>query len=118
VIADGDPGRLLGLIDEESDLWSAAEAAGVFAVTLLTPDDRQLADRFAGLLPAPGGAFQGQRWRDTPHGPVPEEPRTWVGCRIDSARPVGWSLLVEGVIAHVEITDADPLIHHRGRYLR
>src|SRR5882757_9013403 len=57
LVADGDPGRVLGLIDEESDFWAAAAAAGRFAVTPLTPADRQLADRFAGLMPSPGGLF-------------------------------------------------------------
>ncbi|MFD0823065.1 flavin reductase, partial [Micromonospora zhanjiangensis] len=53
LVADGDPARLLGLIDEDSDLWAAASAAGRFAVTPLGPGHRQLADRFAGLFPAP-----------------------------------------------------------------
>src|SRR3954470_5699286 len=57
LVADGDPGLVLGRIDEESDFGDAAEASGRFAVTPLTPADRQLADRFAGLMPAPGGLF-------------------------------------------------------------
>jgi flavin reductase (DIM6/NTAB) family NADH-FMN oxidoreductase RutF len=32
-VVDGEPGRLLGLLDDESELWSAASAAGRFAVT-------------------------------------------------------------------------------------
>jgi flavin reductase (DIM6/NTAB) family NADH-FMN oxidoreductase RutF len=116
LVADGDPGHVLGLVDDESELWAAAQAAGVFAVTALTPADRQLADRFAGLLPAPGGLFQGYGWSETPYGPVPVEPRSWAGCRLADARPVGWSLLVDGVLEHVELVDADPLVHHRGRY--
>src|SRR5690348_17299034 len=55
LVADGTPGRVLGLVDEESELWAAVEAAGVFAVVPLAPRHRQLADRFAGLMPAPGG---------------------------------------------------------------
>src|SRR5690242_17428201 len=57
LVADGDPGRVLGLIDEESELWAAIEESGRFAVAPLGPSDRQLADRFAGLMPAPGGLF-------------------------------------------------------------
>src|SRR4051794_14124183 len=49
LVADGDPGRVLGLIDEESDFWDAVQTTRRFAVIPLTPADRQLADRFAGL---------------------------------------------------------------------
>jgi flavin reductase (DIM6/NTAB) family NADH-FMN oxidoreductase RutF len=117
MIVDGDPGRLLGLLDEESDLWAAVQAAGRFAVTVLTPDDRQLADRFAGLMPAPGGLFSGDGWVDTDYGPVPAGRTTWAGCRLDGTRPMGWGLLVEASIERIELGDAEPpLVHHRGRY--
>lgn len=121
LVADGEPGRLLGLVDDESELWDAASVAGRFAVTLLEVADRQLADRFAGLLPAPGGLFPtdpaaGSQWRATDWGPVPVGRGTWAGCRVDGARPYGWALLVEATIEHVEIGDGTPLIHHRGRY--
>ncbi len=69
-IVDGDPGRLLGLLDEESELWEAASAAGRFLVLPLGADDRQLADRFAGLMPAPGGLFANAEWTATEWGPV------------------------------------------------
>jgi 3-hydroxy-9,10-secoandrosta-1,3,5(10)-triene-9,17-dione monooxygenase reductase component len=117
LVVDGAPGRLIGLIDEEADLWAAASAAGRFAVAALGPAHRQLADRFAGLLPAPGGVFKGYDWTDTPYGPVPSDVGTWAGCRLDGARPFGWSLLVEATIEAVELgAEAAPLLHFRGRY--
>lgn len=117
LVADGDPGRVLGLIDDESDFWDAAERGGRFTVVALTPADRQLADRFAGLMPAPGGLFAGDDWTDTEYGPVPAGTQTWAGCRLESSRVVGWALLVEAVIETVEAgPSADPLIHYRGRY--
>ncbi len=117
LVADGDPGRVLGLIDEESDFWEAAEAAGRFAVTPLTPADRQLADRFAGLMPAPGGLFATGGWTETEWGPVPDGADTWAGCRLEGSRPYGWNLLVEAVAEVVRTGPAPtPLIHYRGRY--
>ena len=116
LIADGEPGRVLGLLDPESELFEAAEAAGRFAVAPLGPAHRQLADRFAGLMPAPGGLFAGGGWRETPHGPVPEPPHPWAGCRLVDTRPAGWSVLVEGEVVEVELADAEPLVHYRGRY--
>ena len=118
IVVDGDPGRLLGVVDDESELWEAASRAGRFAVAPLGPGQRQLADRFAGLMPAPGGVFTGYEWTDTPFGPVPAGAGAWAGCRLDTARAFGWGLLVEATIEHVEITgDLPPLIHYRGRYL-
>jgi len=118
VIAEGEPAFVLGLLDTESDLWAAIEALGRFAVAPLRAGDRQLADKFAGLMPAPGGTFVGYEWRDTEYGPVLDGVSGWAGCRLVSARPCGWSLLVEAEIAHVEIGPdvPEPLIHYRGRY--
>ncbi len=120
LVADGEPGRIVGLLDDESDLWPALRESGRFAVTVLTSADRQLADRFAGLLPAPGGLFRGYGWEPTSHGPVPAGRGTWVGCRLDASRPLGWALLVEATIERIELgtgeAAASPLLHHRGRY--
>lgn len=118
LIADGEPGRVAGLIDEESELWEAVQRSGVFTVQPLAAGQQQLADRFAGLLPAPGGVFkQGEAWADTDFGPV--QGPTWAGCRLDQARDFGWALLVEATIAQVELGPAQtPLVHHRGSYRR
>ncbi len=117
VVADGDPARVLGLVDAESDFWAAAQAAGGFAVAALAATDRQLADRFAGLMPAPGGLFATGDWRPTVYGPVPAHAGAWAGCRLDDAEEYGWSLLVRATVETVEVQgDAAPLVHYRGRY--
>lgn len=140
LVAEGEPGRVLGLVDDESQLWEAVREVRRFAVCVLGPGDRRLADRFAGLMPAPGGLFRGYEWTQTPYGPVPATPgepvggalssgteparpappagsRTWAGCILSAARPYGWALLVEAVVERVAIgTLGDPLVHFRGRY--
>lgn len=119
LVADGDPGRVLGLVDDESQLWEAISAAGRFAVCLLAAGQHQLADRFAGLAPAPGGQFAQDRWFQTDYGPVPATVVDWAGCRLDGARRHGWAMLVEGTIEQVTFGPAgatEPLAHHRGRY--
>jgi 3-hydroxy-9,10-secoandrosta-1,3,5(10)-triene-9,17-dione monooxygenase reductase component len=119
VVVDGEPGRLLGVVDEESTLWERLRETGRFTVVPLRESDRQLADVFAGVMPAPGGPFAGRSWRDTGFGPVLEGIGTWVGCRLDQARPLGWGLLVEATIEQVELAadDVPGLIHYRGRYV-
>jgi 3-hydroxy-9,10-secoandrosta-1,3,5(10)-triene-9,17-dione monooxygenase reductase component len=117
LVADGDPARAVGLIDDESDLWEALAKAGRFAISPLRAGQQQLADRFAGLAPAPGGLFAQDEWRDTPYGPVLALASTWAGCRLDAARRFGWALLVEGTIEEIALgTDDSPLCHYRGRY--
>jgi 3-hydroxy-9,10-secoandrosta-1,3,5(10)-triene-9,17-dione monooxygenase reductase component len=118
LVADGSPGRVLGLVDEESEFWDAAATAGRFTVTPLGPGDQQLADRFAGLMPAPGGLFAGGGWTETEFGPVPAGAGTWAGCRLDGQRPYGWGLLIEATIEAIQLDDAGfvPLLHFRGRY--
>ncbi|WP_318336163.1 flavin reductase family protein [Micromonospora sp. BRA006-A] len=117
LVAEGEPDRLLGLVDAESDLWAAIEEAGRFAVAPLGPQHRQLADRFAGLFPSPGGLFALDAWTETPYGPVPADAGGWAGCRLDTAREYGWGLLVEATIESVDLpADTPPLLHYRGRY--
>lgn len=117
LVVDGDPGRVVGLVDDESDLWAAVEATGRFAVVPLAEGDNQLAERFAGLMPAPGGLFATGDWESTEWGPVPRG-YPWAGCGLDEARAFGWSLLVEATVQRIDLTDpaAKPLLHHRGRY--
>jgi flavin reductase (DIM6/NTAB) family NADH-FMN oxidoreductase RutF len=149
LVVDGEPGRVLGMISDEADLWTSIEETQRFAVIQLGTEDRLLADRFAGLLPAPGGPFRVGRWEQTDYGPVPAElvagsrlqaapvpgsqspsaksvdsdvdtesaGRTWAGCRLDSARPYGWGLLVEASIEAITFGPlADALSHVGGRY--
>ena len=116
LVVAGEPGRVLGVIDAESDLWTAIEESRRFAVAPLAPAHRQLADRFAGVIPAPGGPFTGSQWRETDYGPILADTGTWAGCTLDAARPYGWGLLVEATIAHVELGTEPPLAYHRGRY--
>lgn len=120
LVADGEPGLVVALIDADSDLYAAATRSGRVAVTLLGRRDAQLADAFAGLTPAPGGAFRLASWRDTEWGPVLEHAGAWAGCHLldEPAVPTGWAVLLRARIEHVEIAemDDDPLVHHRGRY--
>lgn len=122
MVADGDPGRVVALLDPDSELWESVADARTFAVSWLAYDDRRLADAFAGVAPAPGGAFKLAAWQDTEWGPVLDGAATWAGCRLVEGEPreVGWAVLAEGVVEHIEIGDeqAPALAHRRGRYLR
>ena len=116
LVAGGEPARVLGLVDADSEFWDDDPATWV--VNVLGSDHRFLADAFAGTAPAPGGPFTLGAWTDSDWGPVLAGTAGWIGVRRADVEPreVGWGLLVEGVVEHVEIGDADAMIHVRGRY--
>jgi flavin reductase (DIM6/NTAB) family NADH-FMN oxidoreductase RutF len=120
LVAAGEPARVLGLLDPDSDLATAVASTGTAVVALLQWPHRDLADAFAGVAPAPGGAFRLGTWSQTPWGPLLDGVSGWAGVRFPGpARQVGWSGLFEGVVEHVEIlAEEAPLVHRRGRYVR
>lgn len=124
MVARGEPAHVLGLLDPDSDLAQAALATGAVVVQLLEWRHRDLADEFAGVLPSPGGLFRTDpgraEWQQTEWGPLLTTVSTWAGIRVRPCpKEVGWSILVDGVVEHVEVGEADvPLVHRRGRYER
>jgi flavin reductase (DIM6/NTAB) family NADH-FMN oxidoreductase RutF len=116
LIADGEPGRVLGLIDPESEVYEVLRVSGRFTVQLLDVGQQRISDEFAGVVPVPGGVFRNYSWVETEWGPVLGGATTWAGCRFDAARPYGWAVLVEATIEYVELDEAEPLLYHRGRY--
>ena len=115
----GEPARVLGLVDPDSDLSLAVEETGRAVVQLLSWPDRDLAEGFAGTAPAPGGVFRQASFVETDWGPRLERAATWAGVRLESAADVGWSRLVTCTVEHVEVgEDDDPLGHRRGRFAR
>jgi flavin reductase (DIM6/NTAB) family NADH-FMN oxidoreductase RutF len=121
LVAAGDPGRVVALLHPESDLLERLEESGAAVLSLLEWRHRDLADAFAGTMPAPGGPFRLGEWESTDWGPRLASAPTWAGLRLDrgATHDVGWSRLVEATIEHVAVGDeGTPLVHRRGRYLR
>jgi flavin reductase (DIM6/NTAB) family NADH-FMN oxidoreductase RutF len=119
LVANGEPGRLLALLDPDSDLVGTLTSTGRGVVALLRWEDRALAEAFAGTAPAPGGPFRQAAFRTTPWGPLLEGVTAWAGVRLESTGELGWSLLVTCELERVSVGDDDePLVHRRGRYLR
>jgi flavin reductase (DIM6/NTAB) family NADH-FMN oxidoreductase RutF len=120
MIANGEPAHALALVDPDSDFAAGVQETGAAVVQLLEWPHRDLAEAFAGLAPAPGGVFRLGSWTDTDWGPRLDGASAWAGVRV-AAEPteVGWSLLLDAAIEHVEIgEEAQPLVHRRGRYVR
>jgi flavin reductase (DIM6/NTAB) family NADH-FMN oxidoreductase RutF len=119
LVVMGEPARVLGLADPDSDLVDAVAESGRAVVQLLSWTDRDLAEAFAGTAPAPGGMFRSAPFVDTAWGPRLERAATWAGVRLEEESAVGWSRMLMCVVEHIELgEDADPLLHRRGRYVR
>ena len=69
MVAGGEPGRVLALLDPDSDLADVLGGTGRAVVHLLEWGHRNLAEAFAGQLPSPGGPFRMGEWEQTEHGP-------------------------------------------------
>jgi flavin reductase (DIM6/NTAB) family NADH-FMN oxidoreductase RutF len=119
MVAGGEPARVLALVDPDSDLADALEDTGVAVVQLLSWRHRDVAEAFAGTAPAPGGPFRLASFEQTSWGPRLTDTAAWAGVRLESVRPVGWSLEVAAVVEELAVgEDDEPLFHRRGRYVR
>ena len=117
MVAEGEPASVFGLVGETSDLWEAIRVSEAFVVHLLQESQRQLADRFAGLRPTPGGPFRNLAVVDSPWGPVLADLPSRAYCRLRGSWESGYHLLVAGSIEQIEIPDVErPLVYYRGRY--
>lgn len=120
-VATGDPGHLIALLDPDSALVDTLLRTRIAVVQLLSWEHRTIADAFAGEFPAPGGAWRLGEWKQTTWGPRLIGASTWLGVRVTDDEPheIGWSVLVDGVIEHVQLADdAAPLVHRHGRYVK
>lgn len=119
MVAGGEPGRVLALLDPDADLTSRLEETGRGVVALLGWRHRHLADAFAGTAPAPGGAFRAGDFEETDHGPRLTDAGGWAAVEVEDVRDVGWSRLVTCTLTEVVVgDDTDPLLHRRGRWIR
>jgi flavin reductase (DIM6/NTAB) family NADH-FMN oxidoreductase RutF len=119
MVANGEPARVLALVDPDSDLADVVEQTGRAVVQLLSWPHRDLAEAFAGTAPAPGGPFRMAAFEDTDWGPRLVEATTWAGTRLEATAEVGWSRLLTLSVERVSVGDDDaPLVHRRGRYER
>ena len=119
MVANGEPARVLALVDPDSDLVEEVARTGRAVVQLLSWSHRDLADAFAGTAPAPGGPFRTGTFEDTEWGPRLVDATTWAGTTLEEAAAVGWSTLLTLTVDAVTVgEDEAPLVHRRGRYVR
>ena len=119
LVALGEPPRLLALLDPDSDLADMLPRPGVAVVSVLSWEDRDLAEAFAGTAPAPGRRLPSGRVRADAVGAATGE-RDDLGRRTAGEHRRG-RLVDPGDLRRSRtssVGDDDPLVHRRGRYLR
>jgi 3-hydroxy-9,10-secoandrosta-1,3,5(10)-triene-9,17-dione monooxygenase reductase component len=113
LVAEGQPARILGLIDPTTTFWEAMQDSAKFVMHVLAAGDRSLAERFSERRPPIRGAFEGLAATESAWGPVLAGERPCVACRLTGS----YAELVEGVIEQLELRDLDdPLAYLRGAY--
>ena len=119
LVVGGEPPLVVGLLDPDSALGESLDVGDRVVVQLLEWEHRDLAEQFAGMMPAPGGPFAAATWEQTAAGPRLASASTWAACTVTDTRLLGWSLEVVCSLDAVELgPDEEPLLHRRGRYVR
>ena len=119
MVANGEPARVLALVDPDSDLAEEVDRTGRAVVQLLSWSHRDLAEAFAGTAPAPGGPFRTGAFTDSAWGPRLADASAWAGTSLEGASGVGWSTLLTLTVEEVTVgDDEEPLVHRRGRFVR
>lgn len=95
--------------------------SGMFAVTILTAEQKELSDRFAGKFPNITDRFDGVQTEmlSPVDAPVFKNGMAYFRCRVVSSMPVGENTLfvAEVIAAHGEGA-GDPLVYHNREYWR
>ena len=94
--------------------------SGMFAVTILAAEQKELSDRFAGKLSNILDRFDGvQTEKLFADIPVFKDGMAYFHCRVVNSMPVGENtLFVAEVIAVHGEGEGDPLVYHNRRYWR
>lgn len=117
LVAEGKPSVVLGLVNDTTDLWEAIGESKRFVVHILDDSRRQLAERFAGSRPSPGGIFHGLVVQKGDSGPVLTDLPNRAHCTLFDTIDAGYQRLVRGLIQDVEVSDLEsPLVHFRGGF--
>ncbi len=94
--------------------------SGMFAVTILTAEQQELADRFAGKVPNILDRFEGvQTERLSSEIPIFKDGMAYFHCRVVSSMPIGENtLFVAEVIEAQRVAEGAPLVYHNREYWR
>jgi flavin reductase (DIM6/NTAB) family NADH-FMN oxidoreductase RutF len=113
--SQGEPPFIAGLVTPTSDLADMlVHPSNAFVVHILSAAHRRLAQHFAGDLAAPAELLVAE---SSFHGPLLAAVGDRLLCRTTSAKPFGWSLLIEAEIESAQVAQAGKgLAFYHGAY--
>ncbi|SHI45719.1 NADH-FMN oxidoreductase RutF, flavin reductase (DIM6/NTAB) family [Tessaracoccus bendigoensis DSM 12906] len=116
LVADGDPGELVALVNEDADWWDLFRKTRLACVNVLASRQSRVSEVFARVAPSPGGPFRTGEWVDSAYGPRLADAAAWVGVRLVDADPEhsGWGLLVRARIESVDLAEGRIALQHLG----
>src|ERR1044071_6795870 len=94
--------------------------SGMFAVTILTSEQKELSDRFAGRLPNITNRFDSVQTDSLViEAPIFKNGMAYFNCRVLNSIPIGENtLFVAEVIAAYGEGEGEPLVYHNREYWR
>lgn len=116
-----DPPLCLICVDHDTRSYELLDAEGIdaFGVTMLTTDQRDIAEYFADMTDLPESPFESRPTRTAATGtPVFEDGLAFLDCTVDAAHPAGdHTIYVGRVEAGGRLNgDADPLTFYQGAW--
>lgn len=119
LVADGDPGEFVALVNEDADWWDLFRETRKATVNVLGQGQGWVSEVFARVAPSPGGPFRTGEWNDHEHGPRLTGAAAWAEVTLVDGDPAhaGWGLLVRATIERIEFAGDIPALQHlAGRY--
>lgn len=112
-----DPLLVLVCIDRRAASHDCVVSSGRFAISVLAAEDEWVARRFS--EPEGANKFHGLEVRTAVTGsPIVGCALAWLDCRIWKVVEAGDHSIVVGEALDGGVRDGDPLLFHRGRYVR
>jgi hypothetical protein len=114
LVPQGQPARLLGLLDPTSVVWETVLEPRVLVVQVLAAGDQALAERCSKVRPPIRGSFERLAVAGSPWSGAGGS-RPGAACRLAGSTPVGYAELVQGQVEQLELPDLeDPLASRHG----
>ena len=113
-----DPPLIIISVHTGSRTYKLIEAAGCFAVTILSAAQQDISDRFAGRLPEPPDRMAGLELETLVTGaPALKAGLARMDCRVVQTVPVGMNTLyMAEVLAVSGEAEGQPLVYHNRNY--
>jgi flavin reductase (DIM6/NTAB) family NADH-FMN oxidoreductase RutF len=115
-----EPSLILVSLERTTRTFGMVSRLGRFAVAILAEDQRQLAERFGGLVGDDLNRFEGIAHVFTPGGmPIPEGCLAYLDCHIYSSLEAGTHVILIGEVENgMVLRDAPPLLYFNRSFPR